>query len=154
LISVLRVSPLFAQQHNHAATAPHIDGSQHPELIPDLVAYRLYLVTVGELLEATAADKMRQQSHLNRVGLEDDDAAVLLNTANDFKKQYRALIEDYNAHLDPQRIDPVALRAFLLKRDALVISAMNSLSRNLKASAKFDRHIQEEKRHMSTSEVQ
>ena len=131
-------------------------GRSTRSLIPDLVAYRLYLVTVGELPEATAADKTRQQSHLNRVGLEDDDAAVLLNTANDFKKQYRALIEDYNAHLDPQRIDPVALRAFLLKRDALVISAMNSLSRNLKASgfAKFDKHIQEEKGHMSTSEVQ
>ena len=31
LISALPVSPLFAQQHDHAATVPHIDGSQHPK---------------------------------------------------------------------------------------------------------------------------
>jgi hypothetical protein len=156
LISVLPASPLFAQEHNHAATVPTIDGSQHPELIPDLVAYRLYLVTVGELPTAKAEDTERQKAHLAKVGLTEEDSAAVVKTANDFKKQYRALIDDYNAHLDAQRIDPVAFRMFMLKRDALVASAISSLCNNLthEGFAGFDKHIQAEKSHMQTQEGQ
>ena len=156
LMSVLPASPLFAQQHNHAATVPIIDGSKNPELIPDLVAYRLYLVTVGELPTAKTEDMERQKAHLAKVGLNAEDTAAVVKTANDFKKQYRALIDDYNAHLDAQRIDAVAFRVFMLKRDALVASAMSSLRNNLthEGFTGFDKHIQAEKSHMQTQEGQ
>jgi hypothetical protein len=148
----------FAQaKHDHnTVVVPIIDGTKNPELIPDLVAYRLYLVTVGELPTAKAEDTERQQAHLAKVGLIKEDAAAVVKIANDFKKQYRALIDDYNAHLDAQRIDPVAFSMFMLKRDALVASAMSSLRNNLtqEGFAGFDKHIQAEKSHMQTQEGQ
>jgi hypothetical protein len=157
VVSTLSILTFAQAEHDHnIVVVPVIDGAKNPELIPDLVAYRLYLVTVGELPTATTEDVERQKANLAKVDLTEDDAAAVLKVANDFKRQYRALIDDYNAHLDAQSIDPVAFRMFILKRDTLVASAMSSLARNLthEGFVRFDGHVHSEKSHMQTQEGQ
>jgi hypothetical protein len=57
-----------------------INGEQHPELIPDSTAYRLYFIVVSELPNPSPEQRNRQLSHLHKIGLQGTDLATLVNT--------------------------------------------------------------------------
>lgn len=83
--------------HQHAMAGPAIDGSVHPELIPDLTAYRLWLVMVSVPPAPTDNQKYRQNLQIAKIGLSDSDQSLLVPILADFYTQYHKLIDDYNA---------------------------------------------------------
>lgn len=113
ILSLVWAFPVFAQlpdnldsldgpnrrvpMHMHSSIAGNfIDGSQHPELIPDSIAYRLFLTVVAEPPNASEERKPRQKAFLRSAGLDDNDIQAAIPVLATFKVKYRDLIETYN----------------------------------------------------------
>jgi hypothetical protein len=139
-------------QHQHAA-ANIIDGAVHPELIPDAVAYRLYLLTVSEGPAPLPHESRRQHSHLQKAGLPEKDILSATIILADFKTQYAALIEQYNNSPEVQNNTNDGLALFLAKRDALVQSTRDALKSSLTPAgmSSLHLHIQKEKSKMKVA---
>jgi hypothetical protein len=72
--------------HSHiSSTQAIIDGETNPELIPDSVAYRLYLLTIAPAANPTTDDTARQNSHIQVLRLHATDRQALLTVLADFK---------------------------------------------------------------------
>jgi len=142
---------------SNVATSPAdvIDGAKHPELIPDLVAYRLFLITVAEPENATAERKQRQRAFLRAAGIEDDDLRSVVNVLATFKANYDDLVERYNDSVDVATragLEP-DLRTFLSQQDALVESTREALKATLVAQrmGRVEAYVQREKRNMKVA---
>jgi hypothetical protein len=133
-----------------------IDGSAHPELIPDSVAYRLYLVAVSTGLNATEAEQKHQRAQLMHTGLEDADQRMLLTILSDFRAKYNTLVTEYNesARAALARNETTDVRGLLKKIDDLVQSTRDTISVRLstEASAKLHAFVVSEKKNMKTTE--
>ena len=129
-----------------------IDGARHPELIPDSIAYRLFFLTVAEPADATDDERARQRAWLRTAGLKDEDvqpAAAVLET---FKSQYDELVARYNESVrvaNEAGADPDSA-TFLSQQDDLVESTRDALKAAIgpEVMARFDAHLQREKRNM------
>jgi hypothetical protein len=137
---------------NHAAKV--IDGSKTPQLIPDVVAYRLYFVAVSEMPNPTPDQVRRQRAHLGRIGLSDADRDSTARILETFKVQYQALIDDYNNTPEVKSGSTALQSAMLARRNTLVQITRDSLKESLSADgmARFDAHVQREKAHMRVAE--
>ncbi len=135
-----------------------IDGSEHPELIPDSIAYRLFFLLVAEPLDASEKDKARQRAFLEASGLEGDDLESAVNVLAEFEDEHDELVREYNASvklangavgMQPDR------STFLERQDELVEVTRESLRRVLspEGMAHLEAHVQSEKRKMKTTEV-
>lgn len=109
--------------HAHPPSQDIIDGSRTPNLIPDLTAWRLWLIAV------TAEDKTkpeiatdRRHAFLRMAGVADGDMVMADEVLAHFKMNYASLIDDYNDHVSTTSIED--LRA---QRDALVQATQTSL---------------------------
>jgi len=124
-----------------------IDGSVHPELIPDATAYRLWFIASSEFPNATPAEQMRQKAHLGRAGLSDTDIQAAAGVLASFKVQYSQLIAHYNES------DTKDLGALIHNREGLVQATRDSLRVVLtpEGMAKIDAHVQREKRLMKVA---
>jgi hypothetical protein len=144
-----------AHQRVAGNPAPTIDGSAHPELIPDSTAYRLWLVVVSLPANASEEDKKRQAGHLAPLGLRDADRQALVTILAEFKSQYASLIDQYNqsAEAAMARNELADIETFLLRRDALVQSTRDALKRALSPDAwdRVDLRVQGEKKRMKVS---
>lgn len=144
----------------HTHVPPNvIDGAVTPEKIPDLPAYRLYLLAISKPAKATNRRVAVTHSHTVMVGLEEADRQALVRVADEFRYEYHNLIDTYNqmateAWKKGQRTD---IHIFLSQRDALVQATMANLKSSLteKGWTRLDSHVQNEKKHMqiSVSEV-
>lgn len=123
-----------------------IDGSVHPELIPDSTAYRLWLVTVSN----APSGSPRQLAHLRAAGLSDTDMVVASNILSNFKAQYAQLVADYNAGATANPDTDYGLASFLANRATLVQNVRDNLKASLTADGMthLDTHIQSEKSRM------
>jgi hypothetical protein len=143
--------------HNHQVTAPKlIDGAVHPELIPDSVAYRLYLVAVSTSQNPTEAEQKGQNAHLMKTGLVDTDQQLLVSILSDFRAKFDALVADYNdaAKAAAARNQMADVQALLKKLDDLVQSTRDSISVRLSSqgAAKLHSFIVSEKKNMKVTE--
>jgi len=143
------------QTHQHPPSAV-IDGSVHPELIPDLTAYRLWFVTVSHGPNATGAELKHQAAQLSRTLLNADDQTIVIGILTSFKTQYLSLINSYNkvATVAWAKGESPNAADFKLQRDQIVQSTYNSLKTSLSASgwATLDAHVKAEKRFMRLSQ--
>jgi hypothetical protein len=72
--------------HTHESSPGSIiDGSVHPELIPDSTAHRLYFIVVSELPNPTPEQRNRQIAHLRRIGLQNSDIERMIPALENFK---------------------------------------------------------------------
>jgi hypothetical protein len=140
--------------HQHIP-AKMIDGAMHPELIPDLAAYRLYLVMVSKPPNLTDVQKRKQEAQLGKINLQEPDKQALLAVLADFNYEYRNLIQTYNelataawAHGERSDINP-----FRQQRDQLVQSTHDALKTKLTAAGwgRLDAFVLSEKKHMKIS---
>lgn len=153
-----------AQQSSHPSTTMPgmnhgrfgtISGKDHPELIPDLTAYHLYFMVVGELPNPSAKALARQKAYLAEIpGIRQEDSQTIARIIGAYKLQWTAMVNDYNARVDAAVRIQAALpdpAAFLLQRDQLVQQYVNLLGKALPPDgmAEFKAHIQAEKAHMS-----
>jgi hypothetical protein len=142
----------FPPHQHDVAAADVIDGSVHPELIPDAVAYRLYLVAVSAGPAALPDERARQHSNLQRAGLSDEDIQSAAIVLANFKTQYSALIDQYNQTAEATKsLDGMPL--FLAKRDALVQATRDALKSSLTPRGMAGLHvsIQREKAKMKVA---
>jgi hypothetical protein len=139
--------------HNHEVAAPKlIDGAVHPELIPDSVAYRLYLVAVSTKANPTGAEQAHQRAQLLRTGLVDTDQQILTSVLLDFRANYDALVSEYN---NSAKSDPTTHVHTLLKKiDDLVQSTRDTISTRLssRGAAKLHTVVVSEKKNMKMTE--
>lgn len=142
-------------QHQHAAPKL-IDGAVHPELIPDTVAYRLYLVAVSTGQNATEADQQRQRAHVTRTGLADTDQQTFFGILSDFRSKYDALVNEYNesAKAAAARNETTDVHTLLKKLDALVQSTRDTISVRLssRGAARVHSFVVSEKKNMKVTE--
>ncbi len=119
--------------HQHGAASPLIDGAVHPELIPDSLAYRLYLVAVSTQQNPTDAERKGQQAHLMKTGLQSSDRDNLFGVLSDFRTQYDELVRQYNesAKAALARNEMADIHSLLRSLDALVQSTRDMLKLRL-----------------------
>ena len=144
-----------SRTHVHSTDAGLIDGAQHPELIPDSTAYRLFLITVSEKPNPTSKEAERQLAFLTAAGLDRDDIEAAIPILATFKAQYTDLIAGYNKAVASANATGIApdLATFLQRRDSLVQSTRDALASAL-THAGMDlvhAHVQREKRKMKVA---
>lgn len=132
-----------------------IDGAVHPELIPDVVAYRLFFVTVAEPPDASARQLARERAFLRAAGLADADIAPAEQVLANFKLEYDRFIKTYN-QLTQQAISEGRSPDFtglVLERDQLVEATRVLLESTISPdeAKRFEAHMQSEKRNMRVS---
>ena len=137
--------------HQHA-TPTLIDGSTHPELIPDSLAYRLYLTALATDQTATEASQERQHAHLMKTGLGETDIQTLISILSDFKGKYDALVGEYNdsAKAALARNETTDVRGLLKKLDELIQSTRDTISIRLSSqgAAQLQSFVLSEKKNM------
>jgi hypothetical protein len=141
----------------HQQQAPNvIDGSAHPELIPDSVAYRLYLVAVSTAQNPTEAEQARQRAQITRTGLVSIDQQLFINILSDFRTKYDALVTEYNdgARAAAARNETADVHALLRKIDDLVQSTRDAIGVRLssKGAEKLYTFVVSEKKNMKMTE--
>jgi hypothetical protein len=138
-----------------------IDGARNPELIPDHVAYRLFL---RSLMAPTPEEAAQQQDPVGAavarqaygkhvfqtLGLNDPEAAALRTVVEDFGRRVRELDTKLNEIKEPPSPEArpelmVEFEGLQKERDDLVREIVASLPYHLgpAAVARLDRHIHE-----------
>lgn len=142
-------------QHQHAAPKL-IDGAVHPELVPDSVAYRLYLVAVSIDRSPTEAAQDKQRAHLAKAGLGQTDQQTLVGILSDFRGRYDALVNEYNesAKAALARNEMTDVHSLLKKLDDLVQSTRDTISARLssRGAARLHSFVVSEKKNMKMTE--
>jgi len=68
-----------------------IDGAKNPELIPDDLAMRHFLLSIAESRNPSATDVDRRASHLRAVGLSEADNAGLIRALDGVREEIDAV---------------------------------------------------------------
>jgi hypothetical protein len=143
-----------AQSPTHGSPSM-IDGTKHPELIPDSVAYRLFLLTVAEPLDAAHEQKARQRAYLKMAGVADRELDRAFTILAAFKTKHDELVSEYNNTVDAANASGEApdLQTFMSRQQKLVESTRNALKKSLSPTsmAKLVAHVQYEKRNMKVA---
>ena len=139
--------------HQHATPSDIIDGSVHPELIPDVVAYRLYFVAISENPTPLPNESRRQHAHLQGAGLKENDIQAAAHILASFKSQYSTLIDQYNTSKEVLNNTNDGLPLFIMKRDAIVQATRDALKAALTVTgmASLDARIKSEKSMMKVA---
>ncbi len=132
-----------------------IDGSVHPEQVPDVVAYRLVLLGLSQPANPTDAQTQRHLAQFRAIGMKDNDNTMLISILSRFRDDYRSMIETYNAaataaNASGQRAD---INGFLLERDQFIQSTHDQLKGALSPVGwgRLDAYVQGNKKHMKIS---
>jgi len=140
-----------AQDHNHE-TVSVINGSDHPELIPDSVAYRLYFTTVSLPLHPTAEQAQLHEAQLGAIGLSDRGKQVMIEQLAIFKAKFDRLVANYNKLINAGREPNFSL--FGIRQESLVADTRKALSSALAEEdlGRLNAYVQNEKRHMQVAD--
>ena len=122
-----------------------IDGAVTPELIPDSIAYGLFLHAMAEPVNATPEQQRRQRAKPGRAQLAEADLLALLPILSDFQQRNQDLEQSFqggtgssaSANLDSKRAELVSAARGWMKMTVTPDGV-----------AKLDNFIQTEKRHM------
>lgn len=130
LIGLVGFSPsLLAQTHFH--TTRVIDGQNNPELIPDVMAYRLYFLAVTAT-DNSPEETAKETAHLSVLGLNFSDAISVRVALDEFRAKYNALETSYNAK-DHSRNGDADYAAFTAVVDKLVLDTVQKIADNTTA---------------------
>ena len=74
-----------------------VDGAKNPELIPDDLAMRHFLLSIAESRSATPIDIGRRSSHLRDAGLSAADGAALVRALDGAREEIGAIQDERDA---------------------------------------------------------
>ena len=144
------IAPLLAQHTPASHTlVVSVDGSKHPEQIPDELAYQHFIRAVAENAETTSEEKSRQLSRLARIQLSDPDTANLISILSKIKEKLDALgVRRARAdsltfpttlHLNPE------LEQLKRDEDSLISTAIQEIRNSLTPDGweRLDAHIKD-----------
>ena len=130
-------------------------GALHPELIPDVIAYRLYLSTISLGPNPTDTDRKRQRAQISQIGLQDKDSEALMIVLSEFRMKYDDYVQRYNqsAEAAAARNETADINGFFRKLDGLVQSTRATLHLRLtpEGLTQFEAFVQAEKRKMKVN---
>lgn len=145
-----------SQGFQHHSTANVIDGSVHPELIPDRDAFRLFFLAAATSTNATTDEKKRQRAMFSSAGFNENELAAASTILVDYKTQYEQAIQQYNdavalARSPDQLPDGKKLVAEL---NMLTTTAQAKLESSIsgKSARHLYEHVQHEKSRMRVAE--
>ncbi|HLH07075.1 MAG TPA: hypothetical protein VKW78_07555 [Terriglobales bacterium] len=158
-VAVLLTSAAFSQVSSNnppmdmsRTASSYVDGSQHPELVPDNVAYRLFFVAVAQEPNPAADKEAVQNAQLLKLGFSAKDMESTKRVLEDFKVQYDNLVSRFNdsSQVAMQAGDAADYSAFSSQADALVAYTREKLKQRVSADAmhKLDLLVQSEKSNM------
>ncbi len=140
--------------HQHTDTAADVvDGSLHPELIPDSVAFRLYFIALAEEDATLTTASDHQKAFFFMAGLPNTDVEAAAGILRNFKSRLDALTDAYNTAVVSTNDSTNDRTLFVSKRETLVQAtrdAFNAVLSNTGA-AHFNAHVQREKQKMQVS---
>ncbi len=86
LLTILLSCSYLLGQTNEHNLVPNgtIDGSVHPELVPDDMAWHLFMRATAESITPTKEEVRRQHSKLRAIGLSPSDEAILVKKLGEF----------------------------------------------------------------------
>lgn len=152
------IPSLVAQEHVHPGSGRSagqpihppgtIDGRATPELIPDIVAYRLVLVAFAQPASATQKQKALQRSQLAQFNMSEGEMAGFGSILENFHSGYRALIATQRPSMSNSE-----RAAFFSSRDMIVNNALLRLSSTLSQNAmiRFRAFVLSEKARMTVA---
>jgi len=125
-----------------------VDGAITPELIPDLVAYRLFMTAVAEAFDATPQQRVRQRAKLARAHLSERDLQQLFVILAAFQARQQQLENSVQASANVRNANE-----FETQRDSLVSESMADIKTKLSPQGTSSLHelIQAEKCRMTIS---
>jgi hypothetical protein len=145
-------APSSANSDSNDPVQNVIDGAVNPDLIPDSLAYRLYLVAVSTGSNPTEAEQERQHAHLMKTGLNDADRQILVSVLSDFRAKYDALVNGYNelARAASARNQTGDVSVLLKELDDLVQSTRDTINGRLSSAgaARLHSFVLSEKKNM------
>ena len=123
-----------------------IDGSEHPEQIPDNVAYRLVLLHLSVPVNPTQEHLTNQHAKFGVLHLPDADRQALKNVLQAFRSDWSSMENAYKSAVN-QGVPDVNLRS---TQEAIVQRARDQLGAQLSPGAKqvFDEFVIGEKTNM------
>jgi len=134
-----------------SSTGLYIDGRKHPELIPDMRAYHLFMYLVATAAEDASSLPVAKAILLN-AGISPDEVDATLVLLLKFKKQHDADIAEFNrlATDNDAAGVPTDPHPFWAKRDVLVAQTRNLLASSIRANSILNLHrfVQTEKAKM------
>jgi hypothetical protein len=130
-----------------------IDGSQHPELIADSVAYRLYFTTVSLPPNPTSEQAQLQVLQLGMIGLNAGDTQAIVKTLAAFRVRLDSLVDDYNKSVNTAPDSETHFKVLVGQQDALVANTRKVLKAVLSADGMIvlDKYVKREKAKMSVA---
>jgi hypothetical protein len=135
LCALLVGQTAFGQTMTHEETAASvpveiIDGAKTPDLIQDVTAWRLWLLSVtAEDSSKPEVATDRRHAFLKQAGVVDDDMVIADEVLAHFKADYASMMDRYNKQVNAGQ-NP-SLEEFRAQRDALVQATQTSLSGQL-----------------------
>jgi hypothetical protein len=142
---------MLAQEHSVMGEKVH--GMEHPERIPDAVAFRLWIT--GTALPPDASDERKavQPYLIAGIHLNQADQTVLVKVLADFRTKYDEAIAAFNieaANADAHQQSPNT-QAFISKFKKLLADAQTALASSLTSDGytKLLKHVAHEKAYMT-----
>ncbi len=148
-VSMFAVGTWAQNSPPHLQDVSIVYGAKNPELIPDNIAYRLYLFSLTVPANASEHERQAQAGRLATLNLTVPEDSQVLNILADFRSRYDAWIARWNAEAQQQQehFDPTLV---LQVREDIVADAQRALQSSLTVDRliRFTRQVQQEKRHM------
>ena len=98
---LLSILPMFASAQQPQRVHPKgktVDGAVNPELIPEAVAYRLYLYSLTVSSTPSPEDVAKQSGFILKLQLTGIDQLRLLPILADFRSQYDTFVATFNEY--------------------------------------------------------
>jgi hypothetical protein len=133
---------LFAQTTKQLPPGA-IDGAVAPNLIPDMVAFRLFFIAVGETPALDVIVSAKQQAKLRPIGLSAADQSIIIQELGQFKTALTPRQGATQSTSGPSSIDTVTQ------------STVDRLKSQMTADGflRLQAHIQSEKKHIKAFPV-
>lgn len=141
--------------HSQMQQQNSIDGQKNPELVPDKVAYRLWLINLSQA-QADVTDNSLVIAHLEAIGISEANWPNMVSTLASFKKQFNALLSDYSSAASSRGNAPIDHTLLRSKFDTLVRSTRDQFNVFLTAKevVRIDKLVQFEKHGMLISKTE
>lgn len=148
LAGVLVTVPLLIGQNGTGSGAIN-DGNGSPSEIPDVIAYRMVMMSLSLPENPTPADTLKRDIRIKRIGLAQGDIQVLNQVISSFSREYGQWVASTSGEL---RSAPTvaSAKSAVSGRDAIVNKYRSILSARLTLSGlnSFSRYVLGEKSKM------
>ncbi|HEY6266845.1 MAG TPA: hypothetical protein VIX11_00990 [Candidatus Acidoferrum sp.] len=143
--------------HMHAP-ANIIDGSVHPEMIQDQVAFRLFFLAAATGSNPSPQDKERQRAMLSPARLSEEELAISSTALANYQGQYEAVVQRFNDAVasagSPEQLPDG--KQLVAELDALALAVKTKLESSISgaSSLRLYAHVQGEKSKMRVTAEQ